>query len=106
MFILSSQNLNNSTNSTTLNFNSSDEAREFVKVNYKFIDTSDQFYKNYTLAELYEIVDGEKLHVEDYLGRGTKDCENKILVWSRDRYNMWKNDFEWRQKEVIELTEH
>lgn len=84
-------------------FNSIESAREFIKSIYEFRDMKNSFHKNYTFAALYQIGDKD-LHIEDYVGRGMEDQRNKIQVWSRDNYNMWKNDFDWRVKEIIEVN--
>lgn len=90
-------------NFSSKEFNSIESAREFVKSIYQFKDMQKEFYKNYTFAALYQI--GNKdIHIEDYIGRGMEDQKNKIQVWSRDNYDIWKNDFSWRVKEIIEVN--
>lgn len=90
-------------NFSSKEFDSIESAREFIKSIYEFKNMEREFYKNYTFAALYQVED-KHLHIEDYVGRGTEDQKNKIQVWARDRYDMWKNDFNWRVKEIIEVN--
>lgn len=83
-------------------FKNQNDVREHIKTIYKFVDKTNIFKKNYVIAELIQTLDNnEKLHVEDYIGRGMVDSINKIQIWSRDRYDMIKGDNCWRIKEII-----
>ncbi len=86
---------------TTKQFDSIENAREYVKSIYEYKNMDGSFYKNYTIAELYQPFGDKDIHIEDYVGRGMETEKGNIQIWSRDRYNMWKCDFEWRVKEII-----
>jgi hypothetical protein len=88
----------------SLFFTSQEEARVYVKSIYKFIDKTKSFRKNYTIAELYkQNQDGSTYLVEEYVGRGMVDSENKIQVWTRDKYDMQIGDCIWRIKEIFSV---
>lgn len=90
----------------TQSFSTVEDAREYVKKIYTFEDRSSiihqhQFTEHFYIAQLFQADTRE--NVELYMGKGTEDFRNKIIVKVQDVFDLQKGNTHWRTLKTISI---
>jgi hypothetical protein len=93
-------------NQKTQSFSTIEDAREYVKKIYAFEDRSSvihqhQFTEHFYIAQLFQ--SDTKEHIELYMGKGTEDFRNKIIIKVRDQFDLQTGNTHWRTLTTISL---